>query len=182
MSHCHKWPSPGETCYRAGGSLSQPSTSTCSTHSTLNKTSLALHNLSNVVSAQHNLVIKASDRSEDPVSLHAWSGTWHWGWEGVDMNHTSLSISLHLDKKTASSGGWRSLFHPRVTRLSLDSLILICWFPFYACLPPFDSPCLVEFMSGSCSQRSSTSRDKSRRQASLYHWEKQTKTHKQSKE
>lgn len=78
----------------------------------------------------------------------------------------SLSISLHLGTKTAPSRGWRSLylsvFHPRMTRLSLDSLILISLFPFYARLPPFDSPCLVEFMRGSCSRWSPTGWDKSR--------------------
>lgn len=44
----------------------------------------------------------------------------------------SLSICLHVGTKTASSGGWRSPnltpFHPRMTHLSLDSLILISLF------------------------------------------------------
>lgn len=107
------------------------------------------------VSARHNFVIKASDRSKDPVCLLAWSGTWHWGFGGSRVTRWGLSIYLHLSTKTAPSWGWRSLyltwFHPRMTHLSLDSLILISLFPFYARLPLFDSPCLGEFGRSSCS-------------------------------
>lgn len=83
------------------------------------------------------------------------------GGEGLRrIRRWSLSISLHLGTKAAPSGGRRSLyltlFHPRMTRLSLDSLILISLFPLYACPPLFDSPCLAEFMRGSCSRSNPT--------------------------
>lgn len=77
-------------------------------------------------------------------------------WGGGGVTHWGLSIYLHLSTKTAPSWGWRSLyltrFHPRMTHLSLDSLILISLFPFYTRLPLFDSPCLGEFGRSSCSR------------------------------
>lgn len=66
-------------------------------------------------------------------------------------------VYLHLSTKTTPSEGWRSLyftlFHPRMTHLSLDSLILISLFSFdvvylYLILPAWlnlgETPVLAE--------------------------------------
>lgn len=54
------------------------------------------------VSARHNFVIKASDRSKDPVCLLAWSGTWHWGLGGKGGGGGEASHTLRLVDLSAS--------------------------------------------------------------------------------
>lgn len=83
------------------------------------------------------------------------------GWaESDDGICRSIWISRQL--RLGFGGLYLTLFHPRMTHLSLDSLILISLFSFCACLSLFDSLCLVEFGRGSCSCWNPTGRDKSK--------------------